>query len=87
MCYYPRLAPLTYRRFSTFHHDTRITRGTLCLMYSRPAHPDIRPEPLHVPVIEPAEVAVELRDLGRAFAGTQAIDGLNLRIPGGEFLA
>ena len=56
-------------------------------MYSRPAHPDIHPEPLHVPVIQPAEVAVELRDLGRAFAGTQAIDGLNLRIPGGEFLA
>ena len=56
-------------------------------MYSRPAHPDIHPEPLHVPVIEPAEVGGELRDLGRAFAGTQAIDGLNLRIPGGEFLA
>jgi NitT/TauT family transport system ATP-binding protein len=56
-------------------------------MYSRPAPTDIHPDPLQVPVTETAEVAVELNDLGRAFAGTQVIDGLNLRIPGGEFLA
>lgn len=56
-------------------------------MYPTPSYTEDPKSPVPSPDPQQAEVAVELCNLGRAFAGTRVLAGLDLRIADGEFLA